>query len=79
LKSWGLRFGGNLLPPETNQLINSRHELKTPYKIKNTPPSPSFAFTSQTGTINISKSIKKVKPFQGIFEKKFHFKTGSKP
>jgi hypothetical protein len=30
LKRRGLRFGTNLLPPETNQLINSRHEQKTP-------------------------------------------------
>jgi hypothetical protein len=30
MKRRGLRFGGNLLPPETNQLINCRHPLKTP-------------------------------------------------
>jgi hypothetical protein len=27
-----LRLGANLLSPETHQLINSRHSLKTPYQ-----------------------------------------------
>jgi hypothetical protein len=49
LKSWGLRVRGNLLPPETNQLINSRHELKTPYKIENTPPGPGFVSPHRQG------------------------------
>jgi hypothetical protein len=30
LKSRRLGLGSDLLPPETNQLIDSRHELKTP-------------------------------------------------
>jgi hypothetical protein len=33
LKGRRLGLEGDLLPPETNQLINSRHELKTPSKI----------------------------------------------
>jgi hypothetical protein len=31
MKRRGLRLGGNLLPPETNQLINCRHPSKTPF------------------------------------------------
>jgi hypothetical protein len=37
LKGRGLRLGAYLLSPETNQLINCRHPLKTPLKRRQQP------------------------------------------
>jgi hypothetical protein len=50
LKSRRLGLGSDLLPSKTNQLINSRHELKTPPKLQN-----------KAKGLNIAKRKKRVK------------------
>jgi hypothetical protein len=67
LKSRRLGLEGNLLPPETNQLINSRHELKTPSKkLQNEPcrlPALSrLVFAIRTGTKRYQKKKKESIP-----------------
>jgi hypothetical protein len=68
LKCRRLRFGSNLLSPETNQLINCRHEprtpfIKTPVKSGNDKPIKS----SRRGKLNISKKEKKIKGGEILF------------
>jgi hypothetical protein len=73
MKRRGFRFGGNLLSPETNQLINCRHPLKTPlccaaaasgaHKPGNQLP-VNFTYNPETGNQTYQKEKKESSDFR---------------
>jgi hypothetical protein len=75
LKRRGLRFRGNLLPPKTNQLINSRHEQKTP---KNQDYTSLLTAKTLWKTYYIKKKKKDQVP-PDYFDKNFHTRSLFQP